>query len=216
MACKPETVAYDAILIAGGGVRDGGELPPWIRRRFDRAMELHSGEHLIALSGGTVHRPPPLDSAGFPILESIAGARYLMKRGVLASKILVETSSYDTIGNALFARLIHTDPRGFRRILMITSEFHMERTVEIFRWVFAASPDHGYDLHFEATENTGIAAADLEARRPQEQSRISDLQPLKERLRTLPDIHQWLFTEHAAYAPGQKPARHSDPLQTLY
>jgi hypothetical protein len=66
---------YDAILIPGGGVREGGLLPSWVRCRLDRALELHRGEFVIALSAGTPHRPPPLDDNGFPIFESVAAAR---------------------------------------------------------------------------------------------------------------------------------------------
>ena len=63
-----------------------------------------------------------------------------------SSRILAETCSYDTIGNAFFARTVHTDPRGLRRLLIVNSKFHMPRTEAIFRWVFGAAPDCGYDL----------------------------------------------------------------------
>src|SRR5512132_4403130 len=107
---------WDAILIAGGGVREGGKLPPWIRGRFDRALELRRhNEWMMPVSAGTVHRPPPLDEDGFPILEAAAGAAYLLERGIPESRILIEAASYDTIGNAYFARTIHCAPRDFER-----------------------------------------------------------------------------------------------------
>jgi uncharacterized SAM-binding protein YcdF (DUF218 family) len=106
---------YDAILIPGGGVREGGLLPSWVRRRLDRALELHRGEFVIALNAGTPHRPPPLDGNGFPIFESVAAARYLISAGILQELILTETHSYDTIGNAYFSRVIHADPQRLRR-----------------------------------------------------------------------------------------------------
>ena len=129
------TSRYDAILVPGGGVGPGGELPLWVRRRLDRAMQIHDREYLITLSAGTTHKPPPLDERGFPIFESIAAARYLVQRGVDAGKILTETSSYDTLGNAYFSRVIHVQPRDFKRLLVITSAFHMARTESIFMGV---------------------------------------------------------------------------------
>ena len=46
----------------------------------------------------------------------------------------------DTIGNAAFARLMHSDIRGWRSLLVITSASHMARTRRIFDWVFTLPP----------------------------------------------------------------------------
>ena len=112
---------YDAIIIPGGGVRENGALPLWVTRRLDRAVELHSGEYIITLSAGTVHKTAILNESGFPVFESAAGANYLLKQGMKPEKILSETISYDTIGNAYFARIIHVDPMELRKLLVITS-----------------------------------------------------------------------------------------------
>ena len=55
---------------------------------------------IILLSAYTIHRAPPLDAAGYPLLESVAAAKALLARGVPAAQIWVETASLDTIGNA--------------------------------------------------------------------------------------------------------------------
>ncbi len=134
---------YDAILIPGGGVRAGGELPVWVTRRLDRALERAGNAWLVPLSAGTPHRPPPLDDCGFPILEARAGADYLAARGAAPERILIEAASYDTIGNAYFSRVVHAIPRGFRRALVVTSEFHMPRTEAVFRWVYGLAGPGG-------------------------------------------------------------------------
>jgi hypothetical protein len=205
----------DAIIIPGGGVREGGVLPQWAVERFDRAIELHAGEPVICLSGGTVHRPPPLDSTGRPVFEAVAGARYLASRGLDPKLIYTEIASYDTIGNALFARLMHTDPRGWRRLLVITSEFHMGRTREIFRWIFSLAPDRGYELAFESTPDAGMPAPDLEFRRAREQASLAALRALAPRFRELAAVHAWLFTEHNAYAAAWPPLGDGQ-LQRVY
>jgi hypothetical protein len=206
----------DAIIIPGGGVREDGVLPAWAVKRFDRAMELHAGEPIICLSGGTVHRPPPLDSMGRPVFEAVAGARYLVSRGVDPKLIYIEIASYDTIGNALFARLMHTDPRGWRRLLVITSEFHMDRTREIFRWIFSLAPDCGYELAFESTPDAGMPAADLEFRRAREQASLAALRALAPRFREIACVHEWLFTEHNAYSAHAAPPLGDGQLQRVY
>jgi hypothetical protein len=190
---------FDAILVQGGGVRDQGELPDWSRRRFDRVIELHNGEYVISLSAGTLHKPPPLDVEGFPIVESVAGAGYLIKGGISADLLLPETCSYDTIGTAYFSRVIHVDQRGFRRLLVVTSAFHMPRTEAIFRWVYGLAP-HRYELRFEQVDDVGIAEEALRARRSKEREGLESVKLLSTKIVSMPQLHRWLFTEHDAYA----------------
>jgi hypothetical protein len=209
---------YDAILVPGGGVRAGGILPSWVRRRFGRAIELHEGAYIVALSAGTTHRPPPLDPAGFPIFESVAGANYLRESGIPADRILIETHSYDTIGNAFFSRVIHTDPLGLRRLLVVTSDFHLERIQLAFDWIYRLTPRTlPYELHFE-----GVADPDMDpylwAERSEKERRgIEALKPLTQSLTSMRDFHRWLFTEHSAYsAASARPRQHAGDALDSY
>ena len=43
-------------------------------------------------------------------------------------RTLAETTSFDTIGNAFYSRNDHCSLAGWRRLLVITSEFHLART----------------------------------------------------------------------------------------
>ena len=45
----------------------------------------------------------------------------------------------------------------------------------------------------------------LRLRRAKEEAALARLGELSARLRTLGEIHRWLFTEHAAYAAGATP-----------
>jgi hypothetical protein len=200
-------MSYDAILIPGGGVRDNFVLPPWAAARFDRALTIAGDPLLIALSAGTPHRPPPLDPRGFPISEARAGAAYLLGRGVDPARVLLEESSYDTVGNAYFSRLIHAIPREFRRILVITSAFHMPRTEAAFRWVYSLDgPGPPCALDFDPVPDTGIDPAALAARLTRERASLAALQPLIARIRTLAEMHAWIFTEHTAYSAAPRTA----------
>jgi uncharacterized SAM-binding protein YcdF (DUF218 family) len=211
-------MSYDAILIPGGGVRSGGELPEWIRARFDLVLEHWSGEYLIPLSAGTPHRPPPLDDQGFPVFEAFAGAHFLLEHGVPVEKILVEACSYDTIGNAYFSRALHTDPRGFRNMLVITSAFHLPRTEAVFRWVYGLDRLPGQvQLSFLASPDVGIAPDALAARIEKEQAGLKSIPDLARRLDTLAKLHHWLFTEHGAYnALAWSKTSPSSPLADTY
>ncbi|NJK28082.1 MAG: YdcF family protein [Coleofasciculaceae cyanobacterium SM2_3_26] len=192
-------------MIPGGGVREQGELPLWVERRLDKAIELYQGEYIITLSAGTVHKSPPLDSNKFPIFESVAGAKYLVNRGVPTQKVLIETCSYDTIGNAYFSRIIHVDPGKFKKLLIITSAFHMPRTEHIFKWIYGLdAPENSYVLAFEAVADDGMDAESLNARRQKEHRSLLALAALTDRIHTLQQLHQWMFSEHDAYAIGDR------------
>lgn len=210
--------SMDAVLIPGGGLTASGEVVPWVQARLERAISLRPRPRFfIPLSAGTTHKPPPLDVNGFPILESIAAAHYLQRRGIEGKRILPETISLDTIGNAYFARLQHIEPLQLRRLHVITSAFHLPRTQAIFDWILALPPSQNpRQLTFEAVPDVGISDAALQARCDREQASLKQFQILKTRLTTLAEVHCWLYEEHSAYAIVQTPQRlnHDDALGT--
>jgi hypothetical protein len=193
---------YDAVLILGGGVREGGELPPWAQRRYDLALELQSGEPLVCLSAGTTHRPPPLDEAGFPVFESVAGAQYLGSRGIPPDRLYIEAASWDTIGNAYFSKLLFVDPAGWRKLLVVTSEFHMPRSRAVFQWVYGMDATRSYDLQFAEASDAGLDAGIIAARAAKETASLDTFERVASGIATLSELHRWIFTEHKAYAIG--------------
>jgi hypothetical protein len=198
---------FDAVIVPGGGLDEQGNAPPWVRNRFDEAAS-QSSRFIIALSAGTPHKPPVLDSRGFPLLESVVGAEYLQDEGFPTERLLVETSSLDTIGNAYFARVIHTDVRNLRKLLVITSQFHLPRTETIFRWVFDLPPDSGeYNLKFKGVENVGLPPEKLKARENRESQQLEAVKQLTSRIRSLDALHDWSFSQHSCYAVGAMNAR---------
>ena len=95
---------FDAILVPGGGLLGNGALYPWVKSRFDEALEIasqhgaNSTPHIIALSGGSCHAKHPDGENGFPRYESVVGVEYLKERNYPSEKILYETCSFDTQG----------------------------------------------------------------------------------------------------------------------
>jgi hypothetical protein len=192
---------YDAILIPGGGLLADGVLPPWTVSRLELALARWSGELLIPLSAATTHRPLPLDADGRALFESLQAARYLRAHGVPATGIAIECASYDTIGNAWFSRVLHADPLGLARLLVVTSQFHIARTEACFRWVYGLHPSPpGCELTFEASPNTGLGAEALHARIQREAESTAAVEALARRVTTVADFHRWLHTEHRAYS----------------
>ncbi len=202
------TEAYDAILVPGGGLKNSFDVPLWVQRRLDLAVDFHRREphsFIITLSAGTTHKPLPIDENGFPVFESAAGARYLEKKGVDPGKILCECCSYDTIGNAYFSLMIHVEPRSFRKLAIITSGFHINRAREIFEWVYRlkmpfSNVSRDFLLHFFGVPDDGIDENMMYARAAREKESLQNVLRLKNTIHTLDDFHRWFFTQHAAYA----------------
>jgi uncharacterized SAM-binding protein YcdF (DUF218 family) len=197
---------FDAVLVPGGGLTADHKPTPWVKARLDYALSVRERKYIIVLSAGTPHRPQHLDTDGFPIYESIAGARYIMEKGLPPECVMAETCSYDTIGNAFFARLLFTDPLSLGKLLVVTSAFHMPRTQEVFQWIFGLPPHViSYRLAFYATPDTDINDQDLTARIDGEKNRLDSFRELPGRIKSLPGLHRWIYTEHAVYAAHLKP-----------
>lgn len=190
-----------AVIIPGGGLTEKGTLPAWVKARFELALQSAGDTSVfILLSGGTVYKPPPLDPRGYPLFESRVGARYLSARGIEKDRILTEISSYDTIGNAYFARMIHTQPANLEKLLVVTSHFHLARTREIFNWIYSLTPRPvDFQLHFEGAPDAGLGPESLRAREEKEQKSLRKVKQIRRTLTSLRDFHRWLFTEHSAY-----------------
>lgn len=192
---------YDAVLIPGGGLTDSGALPAWVISRLDQALTHSDTRFFITLSAGTCHKPPPLDPAGFPLFESVVAARYLLSRGVAREKLLYETASYDTLGNAYFALTQHLEPRQLRSLLVITSAFHMDRTRAMFDFVCGlSSAAVDFQLEFEAVPDVGLGAEVLASRKAREAESQDRFRQRCSGITSMVQLHEWLFNNHSAYA----------------
>eukprot|EP00873_Tetraselmis_striata_P021221 jgi/Tetstr1/441485/TSEL_029717.t1 len=201
---------FDAVVVLAGGQREGGSgLPAQVEVRLDACLELMQRQGpdcaVLCTGGGTPHKPPIM-RGGYVYHESTSCADYLIERGMPPERILKEVSSFDTIGNGYFSATIHALPRRWRRLAVITSEFHMPRSKAIF--------DHCYGLAGECFSESGvsfdltyIAVSDdcipddiLEARREREAASLAGFQRTVRRTPSLAEFSHWMHTEHLCYA----------------
>lgn len=222
---------FDAVLVLGGGVPNSIDHPPvYVERRADDAAsvarrfetfskgkrkvsEQENDEHrslvsnkssplpIICLSAGTAHLPQLLSSDGLPIWESTSCAAYLREKHGLEKDVFVETTSYDTIGNAFYTRTTHTDISGWRNLLVITNAFHMDRTMAIFDWIFLQCNDDNYQLHYLSSPDVGLTEEAVEARREREKKSEKTVREiLAPKHTTLKDVWKFLTHEHSLYS----------------
>jgi uncharacterized SAM-binding protein YcdF (DUF218 family) len=130
-ACAPA----DAIVVLGGAVRP--RLIADVRARLhwgsDRVWEAarlyHAGcAPLVVVSAGGKIVPPIAEVEA----EAIAGL--LIELGVPRSALRLERASRNTLGNAHFSRAL-LSPTGARRVLLVTSAWHLRRAVALFERV---------------------------------------------------------------------------------
>ncbi len=127
-AVKPQG---DVIVMLYGGFRGGGNpfsaserLAPGTLERAAAVFKLYknTGLHLV-ISGGAPFSAEP---------EAEAAAAYLEELGVPADRIIPEKASRDTYENAAFTFRICRE-RGFKRVILVTSAYHMPRAVLLFK-----------------------------------------------------------------------------------
>lgn len=210
----PSAGGYHAILIPAGGQGDAGP-PAHVLARLERAVAMYrmSAEpkpYVITTAWGTPHKPCPKDAAGFERHEAADNARYLLERGVDASHLLEESVSLETVGNAYFTRVLHTDVRALRRLCVINNRFHMPRTRAVFGHVFRVppregDPDAAYELDYVEVEDR-LSKDVLEVRLQKEAVATPKFAPggaWQAATPTLRDVHEWVHQENSAYASAR-------------
>lgn len=124
----------DGIIVVGGSVNMRASL------RWGRPLLNQHGERLTAAVALAKHYPEAriLYTGGIGRLsqdgpaEAEIAARFLHDQGLEPERLMIESKSRNTYENAVFAKKLAA-PLAAERWLLITSAFHMPRTVGAFR-----------------------------------------------------------------------------------
>ena len=127
----PYDLKADAVVVLGGGVLQnfpavsaGERLSSSSLARLSAAAAVYRKTRLpVLVSGGAVFAR---DS------EAAAARLYLIESGVPPGAVFTEEKSRDTSENALFLKKI-CDEKGYKKILLLTSAYHMRRAVFLFK-----------------------------------------------------------------------------------
>lgn len=192
---------YDSIFVLAGGINKNGECYEWVKRRLDLAVKLYnfSNKNIFCLGGGSYHTPPILNEKKFMIHESTACAEYLIKKGVNSKKILKDWSSFDTIANGVFGYNNFIIPFKLKKIVVITSEFHMNRTEAIFNWINNLY-DNVVQIKFLSVSDRNIDDDLISIRTIRENQSLDNLKKnVILKYSSLQEMLNWFYTEHKAY-----------------
>jgi uncharacterized SAM-binding protein YcdF (DUF218 family) len=126
--------APEIVVVLGGGLREDGR-PTWsTQARADAAAD-YAKEHdvPVIVSGSHGNGPRPVRT------EAELMADRLVERGIARTRIYLEDESRDTVTNATFVAkryLAGLEPRPLR---IVTSPFHMDRSLATFALVLGPS-----------------------------------------------------------------------------
>ena len=123
----------EIIVVLGGGMLPGGTPAPATMARAEAAADLartHPGAAIICSgSHGPGGKPKRSEAASM--------ADLIVERGIDRERIFLEDESRDTIGNAVHVADRYLAAVPARTMYLVTSPFHLERSVETFRLVLA-------------------------------------------------------------------------------
>lgn len=174
---------------------------------------------ILCLSSGTAHVPAAVTPGGHPLHESVVSACYLASAlGIPTADLLVETASYDTVGNAWFARVQHLEwaqPAAGgapRQVIVVTSASHMPRSRLIFDKVLslpavrcsgggsdALAPPR-WAVSYAAASNAGLSDAEVGAREEREAASARAIAARLEAIQDMQALYGFVTSQHDMYS----------------
>jgi uncharacterized SAM-binding protein YcdF (DUF218 family) len=131
-ASPKSLAAYSEIVVVlGGGVLPDGSPAPATLARGRAAADLaraHPDAAIICSGSHGVGRKPRRS-------EAASMAEVIAAEGIDRGRIFLEDQSRDTIGNAVFVAERYLSAIPPRHVYVVTSPFHLDRSVETFRLV---------------------------------------------------------------------------------
>lgn len=121
-----------AVVLGGGLLADGSPSPSTVTRAHAAANLVRERKEMAVIVSGSRGGPddsPPSASEAESMARLIGGA------GIGRDRIFIEDESRDTIGNAVLVATRYLRGIEPRPIYVVTSPFHLERAVTIFRHV---------------------------------------------------------------------------------
>ena len=132
MRDKLKPLSADAVIVLANQMDANGILNFESIARANMAVKLLNTGNIphIVTCGWAYRRETKINIAD-------AFKEYLIDRlSVDSNKILTEINSRDTVGDAIFTKINLANNLSWRKILVVTSNYHVRRTEEIFNFIY--------------------------------------------------------------------------------
>jgi hypothetical protein len=139
---------------------------------------------------------------------------------------------------AYFLRTVHLDPGRYTKLVVITNDWHMDRTQALFdhvlalpktissnsgcggysEWITFCGFNHQPKLSVQyVSVASGISdSALLKVRQDKEFSSLQAFQDsTRHQFRSLLELHDWLFTQHSAYSSSRLVGRSAERTRVV-
>jgi len=117
----------DAIIVLGAQVKEDGTPSVALERRLTAALESYRQDRQLIIVCGA-------QGGNEPRAEGDVMRDWLLARGVPDEDVIAETESFNTRENLTHAKAI-MEERGLREALVVTSDYHVARALELCRQV---------------------------------------------------------------------------------
>lgn len=123
---------HDAIIVLANLMDPSGNLNGETLARLSTAAGLlEAGEASLIVPCGWAYR----DDSDICIADAMAKHAESVF-GIPKSKIVTQTTSRDTVGDAIFTKRNLSNRRNWQSVIVVTSAYHVARTQEIFSFVY--------------------------------------------------------------------------------
>jgi uncharacterized SAM-binding protein YcdF (DUF218 family) len=125
---------YDAIIVLANLMNSKGVLNSESRARAIKAANIfkNSSSKLIITCGWDYRNDSNIKIAN-------AFKSFLINRmNIKATSIISQTESRDTVGDAYFTKIKYAKPMSLRELCIVTSDYHVARTKEIFEFIYGS------------------------------------------------------------------------------
>ena len=161
MRNKIESIIPDAIIVLANHMDANGVLNLESIARAKKAVEIFNEKNIPYLvTSGWAYRK---DSE---IKIAVAFKHYLVENlHVNPKKILTELNSRDTVGDAFFTKINLAVPLSWKKICVVTSNYHVERANEIFNLIYGNKfliNTYGADvIHDDSVVNNELSSINI-------------------------------------------------------
>ena len=148
MSNQSDSEGLDVVIVLANQMDSSGALNLESRARAEKAIKVLSEKKIPSIvTCGWAYRS---DS---DIKIANAFKAYIVNTlGMDPKRVITELNSRDTVGDAFFTKTKLAIPCGWRKICVVTSEYHVPRTKEIFKFIYGDEFDisiFGVNVEFD-------------------------------------------------------------------
>ncbi len=125
----------DVIIVLGAQVKEDGTPSVALERRLTAALKSYEQDPQLIIVCGA-------QGINEPRAEGDVMRDWLLARGVRSEDVVAETASFNTRENLVYAKAI-MEHRGLGQALVVTSDYHVARALELCRQVGISATGKG-------------------------------------------------------------------------